>query len=80
MHAILNIGMLSKCTGQILRAATCFHILFGTGTTNEVSYQAIEAAMNFVEVCCQQTAFIAGRGQIEKEIEIIEAGSYICKP
>ena len=73
MYTIL-IGMLSKCTGQSLRVATCFHILFGNSTTNEVSSQAIEAAMNFVEVCCQQTAFIAGRGEIEKETEIIEAG------
>lgn len=35
----------------------------------------VEAAMNLVEVCCQQTAFIAGRVEIEKEIEIIEAGT-----
>ena len=66
--------MLSKCTGQILRVATCFHILFGASAIIEVSSQAIEAAMNFIEVCCQQTAFIAGRGLIKKEIEIIEAG------
>lgn len=40
---------------------------------NCISEKAIAAAINFVTVCCQQTAFIAGRGNIEEEIEIIQA-------
>lgn len=30
--------------------------------------QAVTAAINFVDYCCQQTAFMAGRGDIDEEI------------
>ena len=69
--------MLSKSKGQILRVAAAFHILFNVGTpeeiTDEISDEAIAASINFVGLCCQQTAFMAGRGQIEEEIQIIKA-------
>ena len=38
-----------------------------------ISEEAIQAAINFVTTCCQQTAFIAGRDKIGEEIEIIQA-------
>ncbi len=76
--------MLSKSLGQTLRVAASLHVLFHllSDTSQEslpdvISEQAVIAAIDFVEVCCQQTAYIAGRGEIEKEIKLIEAGAYI---
>lgn len=58
--------MLSKSTGQILRVSVALHVLFHMENEDPlpdtVSQAAIEAAINFVEVCCQQTAYIAGQG------------------
>ena len=34
-----------------------------------ISEDAIKAAINFVEICCQQAAFIGGKGTIEEEVE-----------
>lgn len=67
------IGMLSKLSGQTLRVAACFHVLFGKSDAM-ISDEAIDVAMNFVDVCCQQTAYIAGRGEIDKEIELVVTG------
>ena len=39
-----------------------------------ITEEAAKAAIDFVEVCCQQTAFIAGRDLIENEIKLTEAG------
>jgi hypothetical protein len=64
-------GMLSKSMGQILRVGLGLHVLFhledepGTLLSENISELAIDAAIDFVEVCCQQTAFIAGRGTID---------------
>ena len=73
--------MLSKSKGQILRVAAALHILFNVGTpeeiTDEISEEAIAASINFVGLCCQQTAFMAGRGHIEEEIQIIKASTYV---
>ena len=65
--------MLSKSKGLILRVAGVLHVLFCLdSTTNDfptkISDSTLEAAINFVEVCCQHAAFIAGRGEIEEEI------------
>ena len=36
---------------------------------DEVSDTALKAAVDFVCVSCQQTAYVAGRGPIDEEIE-----------
>lgn len=68
-------GMLSKSAGQTLRVAACLNILFKirnepwptTNDTNDASLEdmiidaAIEAASNFIDVCCIQAAYMAGR-------------------
>ena len=81
--------MLSKSKGQILRVAACLQTLFGLQAENgelepsgaaeviHISEDAIEAAINFVEVCLQHTAYIAGRGLISDEIRILTTGTYI---
>lgn len=76
------LGMLSKSMGQILRVSVALHILFRVEHEDQledplsdtISQDAIKAAINFVEVCCQQTAYISGRGQIENELELVQAG------
>lgn len=63
--------------GQILRIAVVLHVLFSLeedSVQDTVSTQAIGAAINFVEVCCQQTAYIAGRGSLEEELKLREQG------
>lgn len=72
-----HLGMLSKAKGQVLRVAAVLHVLF-CDTYNEdgtldlpastISVDAILAAQNFVDVCVQQTAYIAGRRKISDEI------------
>ncbi len=39
-----------------------------------ISTAAVEAAIDFVEVCCQHTAFLSGRGRIVEDLVLIEAG------
>jgi hypothetical protein len=76
--------MLSKSKGQVLRVAASLHILFYlsddedamTDVDSEISEAALKAAINFVTLCCQQTSFIAGRGEINDEIEILKASKY----
>lgn len=41
-----------------------------------VSKKAMKAAIDFVQVCCQHTAHIAGRGNITEELAQIEKGGY----
>ena len=69
--------MISKSQGQILRVSVSMHALFSL-ECEELSYtvtkDAIDAAIHFVEVCCQQTAYIAGRGELEKELNMIVQG------
>lgn len=73
--------MLSKSKGQILRVAATLHNLFHlkkmTSLKGEINDDTIAAAINLVEICCQQAAFIAGRGDIKEEIDIIQASE--CK-
>ena len=71
--------MLSKSKGQVLRVSAAFHFLFNinnfsTELSNEISEEAIIASINFVALCCQQTAFVAGRGNINEEIQLIKDG------
>jgi len=73
--------MLSKSKGQILRVAATFHVLFHLKSPEDVptqiSEEAMAAAITFVGMCCQQTAYIAGRGDIREEIRIIKASQWL---
>ena len=76
--------MLSKSLGQIIRVALCLHILFylekeDPDIPDVVSSEAITAAINLVELCCQQTAYLAGRGDISEELERLQEGNIISK-
>ena len=70
--------MLSKSKGQILRVAAVLHVLFHVDTPLEVPMvigaNAISAAINVVDVCIQHAAFLAGRGDIDEQIEEMEKG------
>ena len=78
-----SIGMLGKQKGQILRVATSFQILFTMNGNGEnhgiddealmISDDALLASINFVELCCQQAAFIADRGDIRDDIKNVKA-------
>ena len=75
--------MLSKSLGQILRISVAMHILFHNDDdgplSDTVTQGAVAAAINFVEVCCQHTAFIAGRSNIDEELNLVETGTYEYK-
>ena len=62
--------MLSKSTGQILRVAAGFNILFNEVDDKNISAKAVTAAIDFVE----HTAYMADRGQIDDEIV---TGTYV---
>lgn len=49
----------------------------GCDDTAIISDRAIVAAISFVTLCCQQTAYMAGRGNIKEELTIIEASTYV---
>ena len=72
--------MLSKSKGQILHVAATLYNLFHLNKmdclTGEIDDAVITSAINVVEICCQQTAFIAGRGDIKEEIDIIQASEF----
>ena len=76
--------MLSKAKGQILRVSASLSLLFSIGNdeptihepaVTHVSEDVLTAAINFVDVCCQHTAFIAGRGTISQEISGLVDGT-----
>ena len=79
--------MLSKSKGQTLHVAAVMHILFQIQQTDheqaevvltdEISEQALQAAIDFVQTSIQHAAYIAGRSTISKEVEIAEAGTDI---
>ena len=79
--------MLGKSKGQVLRGGACLHVLFGmffeSGEGQEKIYsdniteKAIVAAINFTELRLQQTAFMAGRGNIREDIENIRESELI---
>ena len=70
--------MLSKSKGQVLRVAATFHVLFHRNTPlnipDVISAEAILAATNFVELCLQHAAFLAGRGDIQEAIQSFRSG------
>lgn len=65
--------MLSKSKGQILRVAATMHVLFHwekpQNIPNEISEAALTASINFVDVCIQHAAYLAGRGDIQEAID-----------
>ena len=71
-----HVGMLSKSRGQILRVAAVLHVLFHLDTPliipEAILDQALLAAQNFVELCNQYMAFLAGRGEIAEAIDNIQ--------
>lgn len=74
--------MFSKEKGLILRLmlATVFHILNSIDSSEEMQLaldsNAVGAAIRFLDMSVQQTAYIAGRGDIESEIHLFITG--IC--
>ena len=83
---ISSLTLTCRCTQQIYgtnsaEGSAVFHILFHldkeTCPDNMdviISQDAITAATHFVEVCGQHVAFIAGRGEIDEEIKLLELG------
>jgi len=66
-------GMLSKSRGQVLRVAAVIHMMFSIDNANYeveevVTEKSVKAAINLVQTACQQTAFIAGRGELQEEV------------
>lgn len=79
IHVVTSffVGMLSKSMGQILRVSASMHILFHLGedvTSSTISQTAIEAAVDLIEVCCQHTAYITGRGNLSQEQLDVQPG------
>lgn len=73
--------MLSKSRGHVLRVATVLHLLFHIDDYDEVlnpvvSEAALKAAVNFIQVASQQTAFIAGRSALNDELDKFKAGKF----
>ena len=67
--------MLSKSKGQVLRVAAVMHVLFsldGDTIVPEISEKALKASENFVSVCLNHVAFMAGRGGLDAAIKQIE--------
>ena len=65
--------MLSKSKGQVLWVdATLYNLDNLAGEIDNA------ATINLVEMFCQQTAFIAGKGDIKEEIDVIQASELMC--
>ena len=66
--------------GQTLHVAASMHILFHVGSDEPLSFtitsDALQAAIDFVEVFIQQTAYIGGRGKIDDDISLICSGKH----
>ena len=67
--------MISKSLGQILRVSGVLFSLEEENVDDTVTVATINVAIHFVEVCCQQTAYIAGRGELEKELRMLMEGT-----
>ena len=56
------------------------HVLFSVEKDelpDTISDPALDCAIDFVEVCCQHTAYITGRGNIDEHLCILDAGKYL---
>ena len=73
---VIHPGMLSKSKGQILHIAATLHVLFNWEHPKDVpkenSVDALKAAINFVDMCIQHSAFLAGRGDIDEAISKLQ--------
>ena len=74
------LGMLSKSRGQVSRLAAVLHLLFHLGSEedilqNEIAESAIVTAIDLVKVSCQQMTFLAGRGNLQEELQAFEEGN-----
>ena len=80
--------MLGKSKGQVLRIGAALHVLFGMFSqpdeggqeaqhSDDIMENAVVAAINFTDLCLQQTAFMAGRGNIREDIENIKASKFM---
>ena len=73
-------GLLSKAKGQLLRVATCLHVLFSLETPGKIevkiSQEALSAAIDFVDVCCDHASLITGRQCISDEVKNSSKGNY----
>ena len=72
------LGMLSKSKGQLLRVAVSLHVLFNRDNpldiSQSISEEAVRAAENFVDLCLQHAAYLAGRGDIQEAILAMQPG------
>ena len=87
---LAHLGMLSKSRGHVLRLAAVLHILFSFFTSDAnpsagdipeviddiISEAAVQAAIDFTQLSCQQTAYIAGRGMLEEEVQKFDSSNY----
>lgn len=48
-------------------------VMINNSICTEISEQAVAAAINFVQLCCQSAAFIPGRVDIKEEIQSVNA-------
>ena len=66
-------GMLLKAKGQILQIGATLHVLFHWETPhsipNNISADALKAAINFVDLSIRHPAHLADRGDVEKAIQ-----------
>ena len=81
IHISIQTGILSKSRGQVLRLTAVMHMLFNIDNVDqpleeEVGELAVKAAVNFIQLACQQTAFIAGKGTLQEEMDKFKAGNY----
>ena len=71
-------GILSKSSGFVLRVAAVIHATFHLDNPcempKEISTEALEAAQDFVDMCGQHAAFMAGRGDIADTIQQLHKG------
>ena len=73
--------MLSKGKGLIVRVSAAFHVLFKLenasieGIPMEICSEAVIALADFVEMCIQHVAFMAGIGDINEYIASVISGN-----
>ena len=72
------LGMLSKPKEQLLRVAFSLIVLINRhnpfDTSQSISEEAVRAAENFVDLCLQHAAYLAGRGDIQEAILAMQPG------
>lgn len=73
--------MASPVHGLTLRVAAVMHVAFHLESPHdipkEISQQALEAALDFVDVCCKHAAFMAVREEMVDPIQQLQTGMYI---